>query len=39
VGGEYGLTRNTFLKAEYRYSNYEQGFSRNQVVGGFGVRF
>jgi outer membrane immunogenic protein len=39
VGGEYGLTRNTFLKAEYRYSNYEQGFSRNQIVGGFGVRF
>lgn len=39
VGGEYGLTRNTFLKAEYRYSNYEQGFSRNQLVGGFGVRF
>jgi len=39
VGGEYSLTRNTFLKAEYRYSNYEQGFSRNQLVGGFGVRF
>ena len=39
VGGEYGLTRNTFVKAEYRYSNYEQGFSRNQLVGGFGVRF
>jgi outer membrane immunogenic protein len=39
VGGEYGLTRNTFLKAEYRYSNYQDGFSRNQLVGGFGVRF
>ena len=39
VGGEYALTGNTFLKAEYRYSNYEQGYSRNQVVGGFGVRF
>ena len=39
VGAEYTLTGNTFLKAEYRYSNYEQGFSRNQVVGGFGLRF
>jgi outer membrane immunogenic protein len=39
VGGEYGLTRNTYLKAEYRYSNYEQGFTRNQIVGGFGVHF
>lgn len=39
VGGEYMLTRTTYLKAEYRYSNYEQGFSRNQLVGGFGVRF
>jgi outer membrane immunogenic protein len=39
VGGEYGLTRNTYLKAEYRYSNYEQGFTRNQIVGGFGLHF
>jgi outer membrane immunogenic protein len=39
VGAEYALTGNTYLKAEYRYSNYEQGFSRNQLVGGFGVRF
>lgn len=28
-----------FLKAEYRYSNYEQGVTRNQVVGGVGLRF
>jgi outer membrane immunogenic protein len=28
-----------FVKAEYRYSNYEQGVSRNQVVAGVGLRF
>lgn len=39
VGGEYMLTGNTYLKAEYRYSNYERGFTRNQLVGGFGIRF
>ena len=26
-------------KTEYRYSNYEQGFDRHQVVAGFGFRF
>jgi outer membrane immunogenic protein len=41
VGGglELGIGRNAFAKAEYRYSNYEQGFDRHQVVGGFGLRF
>ena len=39
AGAEYALNRNSYLKAEYRYSNYEQGFSRNQLIGGFGVRF
>ncbi|WP_419826630.1 outer membrane protein [Sphingomonas sp.] len=39
AGVEYQLFSNAYAKAEYRYSNYEQGFSRNQVVGGFGVRF
>lgn len=39
AGAEYALSRNAYLKAEYRYSNYEQGFDRNQVVAGFGVRF
>lgn len=27
------------LRAEYRYSNYEQGYSRNQGVLGLGLRF
>jgi outer membrane immunogenic protein len=41
VGGglEHALSPNTFIKAEYRYSNYEKGFERHQVVGGFGFRF
>lgn len=39
AGAEYALSQNTFLKAEYRYSNYEQGFERHQALGGFGVRF
>ena len=41
VGGglEFALGPNSFVKAEYRYSNYEQGFDRHQVVGGFGFRF
>lgn len=39
AGAEYLVTRNAYVKAEYRYSNYEQGFSRNQVVAGVGFRF
>lgn len=41
VGGglELGLGPNAFAKTEYRYSNYEQGFDRHQVVAGFGFRF
>ena len=41
VGGgvEFALGRNSYAKTEYRYSNYEQGFDRHQVVAGFGFRF
>lgn len=39
AGAEYAIGPNSYVKAEYRYSNYEQGISRNQVVGGFGFRF
>jgi outer membrane immunogenic protein len=39
AGLEYKLGGNLFVKGEYRYSNYEQGVSRNQVVGGVGLRF
>lgn len=39
VGAEYAVNSNAFVKTEYRYSNYERGFSRHQVVAGFGFRF
>jgi outer membrane immunogenic protein len=39
AGLQYAISRNAFVNAEYRYSNYENGVSRHQVLGGFGVRF
>ncbi|WP_116091048.1 outer membrane protein [Sphingomonas crusticola] len=39
AGVEHALGSRAFVKAEYRYSNYEQGVTRNQVVGGIGLRF
>lgn len=39
AGIEYRLGGNIFLKGEYRYSNYEAGLSRHQLVTGVGIRF
>lgn len=39
IGYEYLLSGKSFLKLEYRYSNYEGGVERNQAVAGFGFRF
>lgn len=39
AGIEHMLTRNIGLKAEYRYSNYENDVERHQIVGGLTVRF
>ena len=39
AGLEFALGPNSYAKTEYRYSNYEQGFDRHQVVAGFGFRF
>lgn len=39
VGGEYAVTSNVYLTGEYRYSNYSGNYSRNQILGGVGVRF
>jgi outer membrane immunogenic protein len=41
VGGgvQFGLGPNLYAKAEYRYSNYEQGFDKHQGVAGLGFRF
>lgn len=34
-----GFGSAAFLKAEYRYSNYEQGFEKHQGLAGIGFRF
>jgi outer membrane immunogenic protein len=39
VGAQFGIGANAYVRTEYRYSNYEAGVDRHQVVGGFGVRF
>ena len=39
AGVEHAIGPNSFVKAEYRYSNYEQGFEKHQGVVGFGFRF
>lgn len=39
VGAEVGMASNLYLKAEYDYSNYEDGVTRNRVLTGLGFRF
>lgn len=41
VGGglQFGIGSNAYLRTEYRYSNYQDGVDRHQVVGAFGFRF
>lgn len=41
VGGgvEHAIGSKSYVKTEYRYSNYENGVSRHQVLAGVGVRF
>ena len=39
AGAEYKLGSRTYVKAEYRYTNAEDHWSRNQLVGGVGFRF
>ena len=39
AGLEYAITPQAFVKAEYRYSNWEAGLSKNQVMAGAGFRF
>lgn len=38
-GAEMAVGTNSFVKAEYRYSNYERGLERHQAMAGFGFRF
>lgn len=39
AGLEFAVGPNSYLKTEYRYSNYEQGFDKHQGLVGFGFRF
>ena len=39
AGGQLALSGKAYVGAEYRYSNYEQGLSRNQVAMTVGTRF
>jgi outer membrane immunogenic protein len=39
AGAQFGIGPNTYVRTEYRYSNYQDGFDRHQVVGGLGFRF
>ena len=39
AGAQFGIGSNAYVRTEYRYSNYESGVDRHQVVGGFGFRF
>jgi hypothetical protein len=34
-----GIGSRAYVRTEYRYSNYQDGVDRHQVVGGIGVRF
>lgn len=38
-GVEFALGGSAYAKAEYRYSNYEAGYDKHQLVGGIGFRF
>ena len=39
AGAQFAIGSNAYLKTEYRYSNYQDGVDRHQVVGGLGFRF
>lgn len=39
AGYQYDLSNNLFLKAEYRYSNYESDFSRHNALVALGAKF
>ena len=39
AGVEHQFASRIYVKGEYRYSNYQFGFSRHQLVAGVGIRF
>jgi outer membrane immunogenic protein len=39
VGAQQALTNTIYVLAEYRYTSYQDNFSRNQLMTGVGFRF
>ena len=39
AGYQHNFANNLYSKIEYRYSNYEAGLDRHQVIAGLGIRF
>jgi len=39
AGAQFAIARNSYVGVEYRYSNYEGDFTRDQLAATFGVRF
>ncbi|HZG09787.1 MAG TPA: outer membrane beta-barrel protein [Allosphingosinicella sp.] len=39
AGLQFGFSQNLYAKAEYRYSNYEQGYDKHQGLVGLGFKF
>lgn len=39
AGMERAIGSKSYVKGEYRYSNYERGFQRHQLLAGVGIRF
>jgi outer membrane immunogenic protein len=39
AGAQLGIGSHAYVRTEYRYSNYQDGVERHQVVAGVGVRF
>jgi len=39
AGAQLGIGSRAYVRTEYRYSNYQDGVQRHQVVAGLGVRF
>lgn len=39
AGVEFNVLPNIYVKTEYRYTNYEKGVGKHNVLGGLGIRF
>jgi outer membrane immunogenic protein len=39
AGYQFTFNNGVYIKAEYRYSDYDSGFTRHNVIGGVGYQF